>query len=684
MKILFIDTIGLRYNATTVYKRGLGGSESAIIYLTNELNNLGFEVTVLNKLEGMSHTKFNNVRYVDLEDAKSIQYEKFDIIIGSRNATIFAPLEWKDDYINEFGLDIEPYNKIIKSASYRVLWLHDTFCMGDEDMQVLLADGFIDKVFTLTDWHSNYISNGIHLDKDNLRHPGFMKNKMFYTRNGAINRNPYVSLEDKDEMLFVYNSSITKGMVPLIEEVWPLVIKKYPEAKLKVIGGYYSFKDDSEDSFEKRFHDLKEKNDGKNNVLFTGIISQQEISDILKEATYFLYPNIYPETFGISVTEAILNNVIPITCNFGGLEEIAINDVSYNIEFNYDLDSGQLDRMFMEIVKAVEDPFLRRNKQQKCDEYKPFLGWDVVALQWKNHFFKVLDKYMPINETFYHRYNMENIYRMYGKHYQNPEDQTINTNLLEETPIVIISPVYNAEEYIENCIRSVASQGYKDYMHFIIDDMSTDNTKKVAIETINTLNSSIRGKFVVMSNATKKYAVGNQIETIDRLTGDPIIMLLDGDDTLVNDPDIFNYINKEYLLNGLKFTYGSCRSMADKIDLIAQEYPPNVKETKTFRWHKFDWGMPFTHLRTFKKSLLDNVDRNVFKDENNEYWKVGGDNAMFYPLIEQCKMDEIKAIKRVLVNYNDLNPINDYKVHAKEQNEQAELIVKSKHYQKEG
>ena len=56
----------------------------------------------------------------------------------------------------------------------------------------------------------------------------------------------------------------------------------------------------------------KEKYNGKYGIEFTGIIKQSEIADILKEASYFLYPNIYPETFGISVTEAINYNCLLI------------------------------------------------------------------------------------------------------------------------------------------------------------------------------------------------------------------------------------------------------------------------------------------------------------------------------------------------------------------------------------
>ena len=48
MKIAFIDTLGLCYDGSTLSKRGLGGSESAVIYMSKELTRLGLEVTVFN------------------------------------------------------------------------------------------------------------------------------------------------------------------------------------------------------------------------------------------------------------------------------------------------------------------------------------------------------------------------------------------------------------------------------------------------------------------------------------------------------------------------------------------------------------------------------------------------------------------------------------------------------------
>lgn len=680
MKIAFLDTIGLTYNGDTLNEKGLGGSESAMILLTKELAKIGFDVTIYCRCDKSG--TYDNVLYKNLTELNDID-TTYDILVSSRSVLPYALDVIREEIIMNYKTDILWYRKLVNNSNYKVLWMHDTFCSGDEYMQDLLADGSFDEIFTLSDWHATYVSTALH---GNKRYPEFFKNKMFYTRNGIVNYGNEIDVTKKDKNLFVFNASISKGMKPLLDEVWSTIKSEIPDAKLKVIGGYYDFVDNNPDSFRNQFESYKEKYNNKDGIEFTGIIKQSEIAEILKEASFFLYPNIYPETFGISVTEAINYNCLLIGFNFGALEEISPDCTSYNTEFFYGYKDISKHHMIRNVINAYHDDYLRQQKQYACNAFKPFLGWDVVALQWKHHFYRKLGKYLPIEETRKHRYNIGNINKLYKKRLINNEEYFEDYSNDFKNMIIIVSPVYNAEAYIKEHILSVASQNYNYYRHIIVDDMSTDDTFKIAEETILSLPKDMQKYFDLVSATTKNYAVGNQVEVLNTILTDAfdtvllkegIVVLLDGDDTLVNDPDIFNYINSLYN-RGIKFTYGSCRSIADNIDLIAQPYPKDVLINKTFREYKFNWGMPYTHLRTFSLELFNNVDQSVFKDEYGEYWKSGGDNSTFYPLIELCQPQEIFCVQRVLVNYNDINPINDYKVNSEMQNTNANKIVNIK------
>lgn len=49
----------------------------------------------------------------------------------------------------------------------------------------------------------------------------------------------------------------------------------------------------------------------------------------------------------------------------------------------------------------------------------------------------------------------------------------------QNSVISIIVPVYNIEKYIENCIKSIIDQTYKNLEIIVIDDGSTDNSVNI-------------------------------------------------------------------------------------------------------------------------------------------------------------------------------------------------------------
>jgi len=188
----------------------------------------------------------------------------------------------------------------------------------------------------------------------------------------------------------------------------------------------------------------------------------------------------------------------------------------------------------------------------------------------------------------------------------------------------------------------------------------------------------MQGRFVLINNKENMGAVYNQINTIKSypIDRDSLIMFLDGDDSLKNDNNIFSFYNQLFSENKTDYAYGSCWSMADNIPLIAQPYPKQVRKNKSYRDHKFNWGMPYPHLRVFRKGLVDNVDNSAFQDEGGNWFKAGGDNSTFYNIIEQADPDKVKAIQEIFYNYNDINPLNDYKVNGELQNKTAAKITK--------
>lgn len=666
MKIAFVDTLGLCYDGSTLEKRGLGGSESAVIRMAQELQKIGFDVTVFNDCtsDDSNPGRYDGVNYCPLEEAKT--GASFDVVIVSRSVKPYLE-NWK----------------VCVTARHKVLWMHDTFCEGDNDIENLILEGRINEIFTLSDWHTSYVTNADHGRRRNF---DILKNHIFQTRNGIGNMNPgWINIRDKDPNLFVFNASVTKGMVPLVKDIWPRVKERIPAAKLTIIGGYYKFREAAgPDQQEKDWTELALQH-GKD-INFTGVIRQQEISDILRKASYMIYPAGFPETYGISTLEALAHNVPLITCRFGALEETAIDIASYKIPYpvepNWALPwlnkDHQVDVFVEAVCQAYANTYLHQQKMYACNQVKDICTWDTVALQWKQHLYKNLGEFLPVNEYKKVQKINNQVRKVFGRRFMNAEE-LVEPQQAPFWPITIVTPVYNAENYIKRCIESVAQQDYPNYVMHIIDDNSTDRTLDVAYETIDALPEEVQHRFWVKSNRDNLGAVWNQVSTIEKECGDDIVMLLDGDDWLVNDPTLFHKYNNLYN-EGAEFTYGSCWSIADNIPLIAQEYPPEVKADKSYRFYKFNWNMPYTHLRTFRAQLMHDYLRDngnyAFRDPMTLDWlKAGGDTAVFYTMIEAADPDKVVCVTDIVYNYNDANPLNDYKVNGDEQNATAKQVL---------
>jgi len=658
MKIAFIDPLGLVYDGDTLSKRGLGGSEYAVVMMSRELQKIGFEVTVFNNCndETSSSGIYDNVRYVDHSEADFS--ERFDITIVSRTTIPF--------------LEPQRYHHMVMASKYRVMWLHDTFAWGDESIPNLLETGVIHQLFTLSDFHTVYTTTSDHFNIKRMFE--VMKPYIFQTRNGATKHIDEVDISQKDKNHFVYASAVTKGLNPLLQLIWPKVKEKIPDARLTVVGGFYKFSDKAEP--DKQEQDLiryqKEFENSNLDVSFTGVVSQQKVAETIANATFMLYPTEYPETFGISTLESLLYKTPVITNNFGALEETAIDLACYKTDypivpnglFPY-INAEEQSKKFVDLVlEAYHNDYLLMQKQNYCDVVNDIYSWSTIALQWKQHFYRKVEDYLPkIDFQKVNKINKD-VARIYGRKFVNEDDLIVHPKIGTERRIIVVSPFRNANDYVYTHCKSVEQQDYSNYIHVLIDDASEDTP--IIPENKNR---------AVIRNSKREGCIANQLKAISKFVKkDDIVMFLDGDDFLVSNNTLFDYYNRLYD-EGYEFTYGSMWSLADEIPLVAQDYPKKVKENKTYREHLFNWKIPYTHLRTVKGEYCLELNEEVFK-ENGNFLMSGMDNPLFYELIEKVPHEKVKAVKEIVCYYNDINPLNDYKVNTIEQNKNASISYK--------
>lgn len=682
VKVVFLDTVGLPFHGDSLKNRGLGGSESATIIMARELCKLGMDVAVLCDLEKNTGNimEYDGVTYMH-KNAAEFWKEPVDYLISLRSVLPYVHPDFTE-YSVEKGWDRRKSEALVKLSKVKAVWLHDYFFPGEEKLDFMVVEKEVDEIITLSDYHTQYVLNHTQWNKGlRTRHAEILQRAIFQTRNGVVPYIDEVDISAKDKNLFVFNAAIAKGMKSACE-LWQEIHTTYPDARLKIVGGYYE-KPNGEAAFGSDYLALKEQHNGKNNIEFLGVIKQNEVAELFAKASYFLYPSEYPETYGISVLESMYYNTPVIGCRYGSLAQVALDkmcylsDFQYNLNINDNIKKIRHDKFMAQVRKAYTDNYLRQQKMYACNELKGVVEWDKVALEWKHHMYNKLGLYMDKWERRNAIKTSREYSRLFNTIISNKEDKmTVNIDsyvdscTCEHYPITVVVAVYNAEKYIRKCLESIINQNYDNYNIRIVNDCSTDSTLNIINEVIfENRDVSIN---VITNDIRNGSAVENQVKAIQK-TECGIIVLVDGDDWLVNDPDIFNCLNELYT-DGIEFTYGSMHSVCDNIDLIAQPYPKEVMAKKSYRKHLFNWGMPYTHLRTFSKNLFDKINLDSLKDKDCNYFKAGGDNALFYALIEQAYPASIKCVQRVLYCYNDANPIADRKVTPEEQNATAKTI----------
>jgi teichuronic acid biosynthesis glycosyltransferase TuaG len=90
--------------------------------------------------------------------------------------------------------------------------------------------------------------------------------------------------------------------------------------------------------------------------------------------------------------------------------------------------------------------------------------------------------------------------------------------------VSIITPVYNSEEFLEECIQSVLNQTLKDWELILVDDCSTDSSSRI-INKYVALDSRIK-LYSFNKNVGAGFARNKGIE----ISSERFIAFLDSDD----------------------------------------------------------------------------------------------------------------------------------------------------------
>lgn len=187
---------------------------------------------------------------------------------------------------------------------------------------------------------------------------------------------------------------------------------------------------------------------------------------------------------------------------------------------------------------------------------------------------------------------------------------------------VFIMPAYNAQETISRSILSVWIQTHSNWKIIVMDDMSTDNTVQTILEMKKMLGAG-DDKIQLIVNKDKKWEVGNIVQGLQHCESNDIICRLDGDDWLC-DTDALTIINHRYNQTGCNTLWTAHRWSFTNQNISAPL--PREANPYTHPWVS-------SHLKTFRKSLIEGVSDENFRGPDGNYFKRIGDQALYLPVL---------------------------------------------------
>lgn len=207
------------------------------------------------------------------------------------------------EYMN-FPDDVEvshiPKDLYNSKKKVKILWAHHA-C--DQYVYLNFNHSKIDKIVCPSQWARDLF----------VKHWKVPEYKLVVIHNGY---NKIFSYSSKKTKTFIYTGIPYKGL-ELFPQIFSKVLEKHPDARLKIFScmGLYG----QTDTNEKLYDTLRSIP----NVEYHSSVDQSELVSHYQESAFFLHPNIWEETFCVSMVEAMACGCHPIISNIGAIPEIS-------------------------------------------------------------------------------------------------------------------------------------------------------------------------------------------------------------------------------------------------------------------------------------------------------------------------------------------------------------------------
>lgn len=186
-----------------------------------------------------------------------------------------------------------------------------------------------------------------------------------------------IELQDKpkDKIVLVHHSNPQRGL-SLLVDVFESLCEEYDNIELKVYSSWniYGMNKWEEDYKKGDLYQRLEKHPKIHNI---GYLPNEELKKSLASSHIFPYPNIMPETFCLSLLEAMSAGCLCVHPNFGCLPETAAN---WTMMYDYHEKIPQHEEIFYQNLKKAIEIVNQKDTQRHLKKQKEYVDY---LFNWK-------------------------------------------------------------------------------------------------------------------------------------------------------------------------------------------------------------------------------------------------------------------------------------------------------------
>lgn len=324
-------------------ERGIGGSETACVEMAKWVKKLtGRRVIVFNP-RGSDYVANSGVEYLKLEGM----------------APYFA--------VSKPKLHVAWRHNMKITDAKTLVWSHDLITGGGE------AHDRYEKYMVLSEFHKNFVKNALMVPDE----------KIYVTRNGITpEKFSKVDKTLKNPNKIIYVSSPDRGLDRAIDVV-ELARIENPDLELHVFYGLSNLEKMGKTSEVEHFKKIMDKPW----IKYHGNVEQKELMEAYKDASIWLYPTNFAETFCISAIETLLSGVFPIVRNYGALPD-TLKGLPCEI-VDRDCESFE-DKLYWaeRLSHAIRERLWHNVDERLHSELLSKCSWEQVSREWIGEFIK--------------------------------------------------------------------------------------------------------------------------------------------------------------------------------------------------------------------------------------------------------------------------------------------------------